>query len=745
MGGRRYFIYVICLICFLCGSIDSNARSFTSGNDQTTAIKQLMDKADNYLKKPGAAKEDIDSAISIAGQMETLSRQLKSDEGLGLSKLMMARTLAQGGQPEKGRAFAQEALTIFNRLDARPEKADALIELGGSYSNTPEELPTKISLYKQGIAIYHGLGDKMKEATLLEVLGDLTQIKQDYPAALSHLHEALTIYKSIGYKKLQGVYALLGSVYNETSNYIESLRYNLLAVKTGEEQGDSSTLMASVYNRLGINYYSIEYYKQAMEFYQKGMHISRINNDSYGIQNFQFNIAEVLAKAGNYQQALDSFNAAYTKSPVADVYDEGFFMMRFIPLYINMKDYANAEKCYHKLLKIYGQVDERMKQELRLSLSSYLVKTDHYAEAKPYLDAFIKMDPSYPSSVRRYANIVMLQYKADSALGNLSSAIKNMLLYKQLSDSASNLAQSKQLGQMQLQFETEQKDKDIKLLVQKNQLQKASLQKERVFRYVIIAGVIILVIFLGLIYNRYRNKKRTNIQLEKQQNEINAQNDALKGLLDEKEWLLKEIHHRVKNNLQIIISLLNTQSQYLNNQDALTAIRNSQQRMYSMSLIHQRLYQTDNLGKIDMHWYIPEMIGYMKDSFEAEHRINFKVACAPVELDVVQAVPVGLILNEAVSNAIKYAFPDGRKGRIEITLTEIEEGHCELIISDNGVGIPADKDVMATESLGMSLMQGLSMQLDGEFALTDNQPGVRITMSFRYQNFASTERMTTFA
>lgn len=745
MGGSRYFIYIICIFCFICGSTYSHARSFASAKNDTTAIRQLMHRADDYLQKPGTAQKDIDSAISISRRMEALSLQLRSDFGLGLSKIMMARALAHGGQRENGRSYAQEAVDIFDRLGALREKADAIIELGGSYSNDNKDIPAKVALYKQGIGIYHRLGDKMKEATLLEVLGDIYLVKQDYTNSLSNLHEALALYKSLGYKKLQGVYALLGNVYSEMSNYIDALRYNLLAVKTGEELGDSSLLMASIYNRLAMAYYTIEYFKPAMEYYQKGMHISRVNNDAYGVQNFQFNIAELLAKTNHNQQALDSFNAAYNNPPVTDVYDQGFFMMRYIPLYLSMKDYANAEKCYNKLLKIYDQVDERMKQELRLTISSYLVKMNNYTAAKPYLDAFMKMHPTYPSAVRRYANMVMLRYKTDSALGNLSSAIKNMVLYKQLSDSASNLAQSKQLGQMQLQFETEQKDKDIKLLVQKNQLQQASLQKERVFRYVIIASVIILIIFLALIYNRYRNKKLTNIQLEKQQNEINAQNDTLKGLLDEKEWLLREIHHRVKNNLQIIISLLNTQSQYLNNKDALTAIRNSQQRMYSMSLIHQRLYQTDNLGKIDMHWYIPEMIGYMKDSFETENRISFKVACDPIELDVVQAVPVGLILNEAVSNAIKYAFPDGRKGKIGISLTEIEEGCCELIICDNGVGIPADKDILATESLGMSLMYGLSAQLDGAFTLTGNHPGVRISMSFRYQNFASTERIPTFA
>ncbi len=148
-----------------------------------------------------------------------------------------------------------------------------------------------------------------------------------------------------------------------------------------------------------------------------------------------------------------------------------------------------------------------------------------------------------------------------------------------------------------------------------------------------------LIVLIGLLYNRYRLKQRSNAQLVRKQDEINQQNNQLKKLIDEREWLLREIHHRVKNNLQIVISLLNTQSQYLDSQDAIAAIQNSQHRMHAMSLIHQRLYQTDDLGSIDMKWYISELMGYMRDSFDIKGRILFREDCDRVLMDVVQAVP----------------------------------------------------------------------------------------------------------
>ena len=127
-------------------------------------------------------------------------------------------------------------------------------------------------------------------------------------------------------------------------------------------------------------------------------------------------------------------------------------------------------------------------------------------------------------------------------------------------------------------------------------------------------------------------------------------------LLKDKEWLIKEVHHRVKNNLQMVISLLNSQSIYLNDEAAVVAIQESQRRMHAMSLIHQKLYQSENVGVIDMRAYINEFISYLKDIFETGSSIRFEQDVDPIKLDVGQAVPVGLILNEVITNSIKYAF-----------------------------------------------------------------------------------------
>jgi two-component sensor histidine kinase len=218
--------------------------------------------------------------------------------------------------------------------------------------------------------------------------------------------------------------------------------------------------------------------------------------------------------------------------------------------------------------------------------------------------------------------------------------------------------------------------------------------------------------------------------LEIQQLEINQTNLQLQQLLDDKELLMREIHHRVKNNLQIVMSLLNTQSSFLESGTALTAIRQSQQRIHSISLIHQKLYQSNSFTRIEMSGYIHELIDYLKDSFNVDQRISFVTQLDVVYLDVTQAVPLGLLLNEAISNALKYAFPNDRTGDITVTLQRKVSDQYTLSISDNGIGWPPGFDPQDVKSLGMSLMKGLSKQLNGNLEIS-NGTGLRIRLIFK--------------
>jgi two-component sensor histidine kinase len=201
-------------------------------------------------------------------------------------------------------------------------------------------------------------------------------------------------------------------------------------------------------------------------------------------------------------------------------------------------------------------------------------------------------------------------------------------------------------------------------------------------------------------------------------------------LLKEKEWLLKEVHHRVKNNLQIMISLLNIQSANLKSELAQEAIRNSGRRMYAMSLIHQKLYQSEKMDRIDMGIYIAELAKYLKESFDVESKIQYELSTISLELDIAQAVPLGLILNEIITNSIKHAFPGAKHGKISVVLKEVPFDNYLLVIADNGVGLPKSFDLSESTSLGVRLIQGLTEQIQGEFNL-ENSSGTQISILFK--------------
>jgi two-component sensor histidine kinase len=279
------------------------------------------------------------------------------------------------------------------------------------------------------------------------------------------------------------------------------------------------------------------------------------------------------------------------------------------------------------------------------------------------------------------------------------------------------------------------KDKDIALLMQKNSLQQANLKQASLVKNTTIAGIILAIIIISLLYRQYRHKQKSN-------NVITQRNAQLQHVLTEKEWLLKEIHHRVKNNLQIVMSLLNSQSAYIDNEPALTAIHDSQHRVHAMSLIHQKLYNTENVSSIDMSLYIRELASYLADSFSTGQRIRFEFAIEPLEMDVSQAVPLGLILNEAITNAIKYAFPDDRIGLISISLSNASPNHYLLVVSDNGIGIPPNFTGKKVGSLGMTLMEGLSEDIDGNFSI-ENSNGTKIKISFVHHDVKRPDTLAT--
>ncbi|HEY9651197.1 MAG TPA: sensor histidine kinase, partial [Coleofasciculaceae cyanobacterium] len=207
----------------------------------------------------------------------------------------------------------------------------------------------------------------------------------------------------------------------------------------------------------------------------------------------------------------------------------------------------------------------------------------------------------------------------------------------------------------------------------------------------------------------------------------------IQASLQEKEVLLKEIHHRVKNNLQVILSLLKLQSSYTNNAKTIQMFQESQNRIRSMALIHELLYQSQDLARIDFGAYIHTLVNQLARTYTVNtSTIAWEINVDPptIQLTIDTALPCGLLINELISNALKYAFPPGQPGRIRISLQACNNQQFILVISDNGVGISSDLDFRHTDSLGLQLVCGTTAQLGGTIEL-DRTQGTTFTIRFQ--------------
>jgi two-component sensor histidine kinase len=256
------------------------------------------------------------------------------------------------------------------------------------------------------------------------------------------------------------------------------------------------------------------------------------------------------------------------------------------------------------------------------------------------------------------------------------------------------------------------------------------------------ATTLLVLIFM---YNNYiinkRQRKKTEAKNQMLLNTIIKKDQTILS----KERLLKEIHHQIKNNLHMVICLLESQAKYLEN-DALAAIQASEHRIYAMLLIHQKLYLSTEVKAIDMSIYLKELLTYLEECFGTKGRINLQLKIEPLELCIAKAVPIALIINEAVTNGIKHAFPTCGKGIIRIKLTQ-KDRHIFVLIRDNGIGMDMALVKSKPNSFGLKLIKGLTEDIAGKLTF-ENRGGTFITVkveadTFNYNNVKSAIKIDT--
>ncbi|MEL6277041.1 MAG: sensor histidine kinase, partial [Bacteroidota bacterium] len=262
------------------------------------------------------------------------------------------------------------------------------------------------------------------------------------------------------------------------------------------------------------------------------------------------------------------------------------------------------------------------------------------------------------------------------------------------------------LATLKTEYEVAEKDQEIALLAKDAELQELRVQRQQSnFRWLLfgLGGVLLVA---GLLFYQTRKLNAANGALASSQNKLQKS-------LTEKETLLKEIHHRVKNNLQLVTSLLNLQATEAPEQTLEEFLYQGQNRVKSMALIHEQLYQSEELTDINMASYTSKLVAAIGHAFGMTDHIDFRVNVAPVRLDIDQAIPLGLILNELITNSLKYAFEDQEGGALSVDLKN-EGEQIELLVSDNGKGMDPNLQV---EGSGLRLVNLLAKQLKGSYQL----------------------------
>ncbi len=431
-----------------------------------------------------------------------------------------------------------------------------------------------------------------------------------------------------------------------------------------------------------------------------------------------YSLTQVLIGQHRYQEALLFLNENYKKYPPQNLSEKRNMTGLLGDCYLKLKKYSQAEGYFLKEFAMHE--DHESPGEYRYHrMAFFYIETRNYAKAKAYLAiALKKLAPTVSTQTK--GHLYFMCFLADSAMHNYREAMYYLRGNKRFDDTIYEQSKVREIQKLVVQYETDKKNEQIKDFEQNQKVQKARLVQADFIRNLTIIAIIVLLLLFFFLFKQYnRNKWSAGV--------ISQKNKQLENLLIEKEWLLKEVHHRVKNNLHTVICLLELQAEFLQD-EALSALESSQHRIYAMSLIHQKLYLSDDTRLIKIAEYVKELITYLDQSFGDLKNITYQYDIESLQLDISIAIPLGLIINEAVSNSIKHAFPDKMEGQVSLSLHKIAD-EILVTIADNGIGLITENHAASERSLGLKLIRGLSEDINAEIHFESNE-GTHIFISF---------------
>jgi len=701
----------------------------------TDRVKLLVLLGSYYAFQPGYHQKDRDSAKYFLSKAKEESESLHSALWTNQSLCLLGKNYFKANRVKEGTDCFTNLINNCQKAGDKIMEAKAWDYQGTYCPPSATTITLKINSIAKANKLYQELSEPSKQVNTLMNLAYLGVVLNDLKGAEGNALTALKLENAMAFPYTHYTSDLLSLIYKVNGHEDIGMNYALKAVQSSQETKDDIGL-GYFYARVAELHYGDKTTPEFAASWNKKAVEQLSKNRDPAVYRALLNYVINLRETGKSEDAILLLTQTLKNIPPANLVDKQMAFTSLAENYQSLKNHGQAEK-YFLMADQLSDQDKLITKDFRsaavkLKIGTFYFDIEQYDKAKIYLQNFLAIPAPKMNEPLALSNVNWMLYKIDSVQGNYESAAKHLRQFVTYNKKLVELNDAKNIAGMKIQLDMTQKEKDLAILQAKNTLQ---IQQASNVKKLIYIGVALALFIIGTIYNRYYINKKNNKKLQVQKDEIDHQNRLLESLLHEKdillsskEWLLKEVHHRVKNNLHTVICLLESQAAYLEN-DALKAIENSQHRIYAMSLIHQKLYQSADIKTIDMSVYIPEIVSYLKESFGTSSHIHFELDVEQIKLGISYAVPLSLIINEAVTNSIKYAFPGKRKGIVAISMHQIND-QVEWVIADNGIGINADKPGEASGSLGLKLMRGLSEDIKADIRI-ENHSGTTITIKFK--------------
>ena len=508
----------------------------------------------------------------------------------------------------------------------------------------------------------------------------------------------------------------LGLVTGKLGQMEASLDYYIRSSEafTNPKSGATPGEYFVVFSNIGSTYWGMGDFEKAVAEIKKAIDILReLNNLDALIHDFAL-IGRVYTDMGAYEEAQKYFNEGLEiMDQVSNKDVISIFLLNLGVLHNKNSKYDQAKLVLNRSLDYFSEKDRPdIASEVYRLLGNAYSATQNQQQAVQCFEKSLNFIEQ--TSGNAYGKLAILKslHKFYKETGKYKKALSTYESYTTLQDSFFRNEKQKNISELQTKYETVEKEREIAVLTSDKQKQELALLEQKQFIQFTVGALALILLGLGFLFYRYQNKKKVNNLLTEKNEALSSSKKSLENALLEKETLLKEIHHRVKNNLQLITSLLNLQAEDSDAQSIEDFLYKGQNRVKSMALIHEQLYRSDNIAVINIQDYIQQLVSGIFQSFGIQpEEIKLYLKLDQVKLDIDQAIPLGLIINELVNNSLKHAFADKEDDNLLMIELKEKQSGVELVIRDNGSGFESYESTQ--NSIGLSLVKLLARQLKG--------------------------------